>query len=216
MSNLLLTGLVQLLEKSINAVLLQDPHLLQSLNNIGSGKTLRLICMTADAETESWRLTLIITPEKLHLQGSNLDDADATILGSRKALAGLLVSDDPAAALHHPELSLQGDVHLIQRLHKIVSTTDTRWDDVLAPLLKPFIGDTGISVGTHAINGSIGFIQNTARSMQLNIKDFLQEESGLLPTRTEVQIANDRLDSLRLRLDRLSARAGLLRQHVTN
>ncbi|MDO8907732.1 MAG: SCP2 sterol-binding domain-containing protein [Pseudohongiella sp.] len=216
MSNLLVTGLVQLLENGINTVLRQDPHLLRSLDDIGSGKSIRLICTSEDPETESWRLTLIITPEKLHLQSNNQDDADATICGSKKALAGLLASDDPAGALHHPELDLRGDVHLIQRLHKVMSTADTRWDDVLAPLLKPFIGDTGTAIGTTAINGSIGFMQNTARSMKLNIKDFLQEESGLLPTRSEVGIANERLDTLRLRLDRLSARAEQLRQRVTN
>lgn len=216
MSNLLITGLVQLLENSINPLLQQDPHLLGTLNAAGSGKRLRLSCLSADGTTEVWQLTVFITPEKLHLFSNNQDTAEATVRGTRKALMGLLTSEDPAAALHHPELDLEGDVHLIQRLHKAVSTTDTRWDDVLAPLLKPFIGDTGTAIGASVINTGVGLVQNSARSMQHNLKDFLQEETRLLPTRHEVGLANGRLDALRLRIDRLGARIEHLRQHVTN
>jgi ubiquinone biosynthesis protein UbiJ len=216
MSNLFITGLGQLLETSLNLLMRQDPHLLQSLNVIGSGKRLRLICVAADAATQSWQFTLTITPEKLLLHSNNQDEADATIRGSKKAMLNLLVSTEPAAALHHPELSLQGDVHLIQRLHKVVSTADTRWDDLMAPLLKPVIGDTGTAIGVGAINSGIQFAQHSAHSVQLTIKDFLQEESGLLPTRAQVQIGNERLDQLRLRLDRLAARAEQLQRLVTN
>lgn len=218
MSNLLVTGLVQLLENTLNPLLRQDPHLLHSLSALGSGKRLRVICKSrnSQSESESWQLTLTISSEKLHLHSNNQEPADATIKGSKRALTGLLVSDDPAAALHHPELDLEGDVHLIQRLHKTISDTDTRWDDLLAPWLRPFIGDTGTALGAAAVNNSVEFMQHSTRSLQLNIKDFLQEESGLLPTRSEVQTANERLDALRLRLDRLGARAALLRQRVTN
>lgn len=214
MNSLLMTGLVQLLEHSINAVLRQDPHLLHSLNTVASNKRLRVVCMSA--ERELCQLTLIITAEKLHIHSNSQELADATVRGSKKALIGLLTSDDPAAALHHPELELEGDVHLIQMLHNTISNAGTRWDDVLAPLLKPIIGDTGAAIGTTAVNSGVEFVHHSSRTMQLTIKDFLQEESQLLPTRSETQLANSRLDNLRLRLDRLDARVGLLRQHVTN
>lgn len=216
MSNLFGTGVVHLAETLINAVLRQDPHLLHSLNQVGAGRQLRLICQQPAHETASWQLTLIITPQKLYLHSNNQETADATIRGSIKALIGLVTGDDPAAALHHPELELSGDVHLIQRLHKTISAADTRWDDVLAPWLKPIVGDSGIAVGAHAVNQGVDFVHNSARSAQLTIRDFLQEESRLLPTRSEVEMANERLDTLRLRLDRLNARARLLLQHVTN
>jgi ubiquinone biosynthesis protein UbiJ len=48
----------------------------------------------------------------------------------------------------------------------------------------------------------------------LNVRDYLQEESGLLPAHAETEDSNTRLDSLRLRIDRLHARIDLLRQKI--
>lgn len=216
MSNLLTTGLVQLVEASLNPLLRQDPHLLRSLNAVAAGKRLRVICTAANDLHQPWQLTVTISADKIHLHSNSADSADATIRGSKKALIQLLTSEDPASALHHPELDLDGDVHLVHAVHASLSKADTNWDDLLAPLLKPLTGDTGMAAGAAVINRSAALIRDSAQSLQLNLKDFLQEESGLLPTRSEVMAANDHLDALRLRLDRLAARIAQLRQHVTN
>jgi ubiquinone biosynthesis protein UbiJ len=209
-------ALSQIIEAGLNGLLRSDPHLLSSLNKVAEGKSLRLISTRhgADVGAPAWQLTLIITPEKLHVHSNSSDHADTCISGSPRALAALLFSNDPAAALYHPEIVLSGDIHLIQTIHKTLTASDTRWDDVLAPMLKPLLGDSGVSVLTNAVNVSAGVVRNAGQSLQLNVRDYLQEESRLLPTHAETEDSNIRLDSLRLRIDRLHARIDLLRQKI--
>ena len=211
---MLTAALSQMTEAGVNGLLRRDPHLLDSLNAVAPGKSLRLTCTRADAEPV-WQLTLIISAEKVHLHSNAADHADACITGSPRALSALLFSDDPAAALYHPDIMLSGDIHLIQSIHKTLNASDTRWDDVLAPMLKPLLGDSGVSVLTHAVNVSADLMRNAGKTLQMNLRDYLQEESGLLHSRIEAAAANRRLDALRLRLDRLRARADLLRHHDT-
>jgi ubiquinone biosynthesis protein UbiJ len=205
-------ALSQIIEAGLNGLLGRDPHLLNSLNKVAAGKSLTLIS-TRDG-VSAWQLTLIITPEKLHVHSNSADDADACISGSPRALSALLFSNDPAAALYHPEIVLSGDIHLIQTIHKTLTASDTRWDDVLAPMLKPLLGDSGVSVLTNAVNTTAKVVRNAGQSLQMNVRDYLQEESGLLPARAETEDSNTRLDSLRLRIDRLHARIDLLRQKI--
>lgn len=208
---MLSAALSQIIEAAVNGLLRRDPHLLDSLNAVAGGKSLQLTCLRTDAEPV-WQLTLIITAEKVHLHSNAAEQADACIAGSPRALSALLFSDDPAAALYHPDIVISGDIHLVQGIHKTLSASGTRWDDVLAPILKPLLGDSGVSLLTTAVNASADAVRNAGRSMQMNLRDYLQEESGLLPTRLEATAANSHLDSLRLRIDRLQARADVLKQ----
>lgn len=217
-------ALSQIIEAGLNSLLHRDAHLLSSLNKVATGKSLRLVCTragTKQAGTEQsgaesaqslWQLTLIITPEKLHVHSNSADPVDACIAGSSSALTALLSSDDAAAALYRPDMVLSGDIHLIQTIHNTLSASGTRWDDVLAPMLKPLLGDAGVSALATAVNASADAVRNAGQTLQVNVRDYLQEESGLLPTRVETEAANSRLDSLRLRIDRLQARADLLKQ----
>jgi ubiquinone biosynthesis protein UbiJ len=208
---MLSAALSQMIEAGVNGLLRGDPHLLDSINAVAAGKSLRLTCTRADAEPV-WQLTLIITADNVHIHSNAADHADACITGSPRALSALLFSDDPAAALYHPDIVLSGDIHLVQGIHKTINASGTRWDDVLAPILKPLLGDSGVSVLTTAVNASADALRNAGQSLQINLRDYLQEESGLLPTCIEAAAANSRLDSLRLRIDRLQARADLLKQ----
>jgi ubiquinone biosynthesis protein UbiJ len=207
-------ALSQMIEAGLNGLLRRDPHLLSSLNKVAARKSLRLISTRngADDGAPEWHLTLIITPERIHVHSNSADNVDACIAGSPRALSALLFSNDPAAALYHPEIVLSGDIHLIQTIHKTLTASGTRWDDVLAPMLKPLLGDSGVSVLTNAVNASAGVVRNASQSLQMNVRDYLQEESGLLPARAETEDSNTRLDSLRLRIDRLHARIDLLKQ----
>lgn len=224
--NMFSAALSQIIEAGLNGLLRRDAHLLSSLNKVATGKSLRLICTRAGSEQAGaqkagaetaqpvWQLTLIITPEKMHVHSNSADPVDACIAGSPRALAALLSSDDAAAALYHPDIVLSGDIHLIQTIHKTLSASGTRWDDVLAPMLKPVLGDGGLSMLTTAVNSSADAVRNAGQTLQMNVRDYLQEESGLLPTRVETEAANSRLASLRLRIDRLQARADLLKHRT--
>lgn len=214
MTTLLNTGLAALIDTSINAWLRQDPHLLTRLNQVASGKSVTIAWCSSSGKTIQ-QVTLIVTPSRLHVHGA-AEQADATLSGSSRALLALVFSDDPAAALHHPEITLAGDVHLIQQLHREITRADSGIEDILAAIIRPFADDTAFALAARAAQSARDTVQQGARELSLASTDFLQEESGLLPTRAEIRLSHDRLDRLRLRLDRLQARIEQLQQAVTN
>jgi ubiquinone biosynthesis accessory factor UbiJ len=214
MSTLIGTSLATVIDTMVNSLLRQDPHILARLNAVASGKSVT-VARTSPDGTVSQQLTLIITPSRLHVH-SVCESADATLSGSSRALLALVFSDDPAAALHHPDITLAGDVHLIQQLHREITRADSGLEDLLAAMVRPFADDTVFALGASAVRTGADAVRQGVRELRLSAGDFLQEESGLLPTKPEIRQTHERLDRLRLRLDRLQARLQQLQQHVTN
>lgn len=214
MTTLMNTALAALIDTSLNALLQQDPHVLSRLNRVASGKRVTLVCTSATGRVIQ-QLTLMVTPARVHVHSNN-EAADAMLSGSSRALLALVFSDDPAAALHHPDITLAGDVHLIRQLHQEITRADSGLEDILAALIQPLAGDSVFALAAGAVRSSAHTARQGLRELRLSASDFLQEESGLLPTKPEIRLTHERLDRLRLRLDRLQARVQRLQQHVTN
>src|SRR5690606_7445549 len=214
MTTFLNAALANLIEASVNAVLKRDPHILARLNAVASGKSLTIACHTSTGALIQ-QLTFIITPTRLHVH-SESDNADGKLSGTSSALLALATAEDPAAALYHPDIRMEGDVHLIQQLHREITRADSGLEDLLAAALTPVTGDTVFALASRVLRTTTATVKQGAHELHLGAQDFLQEESGLMPTRTEVRLSNDRLDRLRLRIDRLQARIQLLQQSVTN
>lgn len=209
-ASLLLTALLAPVEAALNSWLRHDPHAIAMLNRSAGGRVIAVEC----SNLPRWRLHLMVTPQRVLLRSAASDDADATLRGTRNALAALLLADDPAAALHHPDLHMSGDIHLIQNLHSTVSRLDIDWEDLLAPWLTPVVGDSAVHVTADVLRRGRQQLGQGLEGLRLNTTDYLQEELAILPTRTETSLFTDRLDDLRLRVDRLSARVTLLRDQL--
>lgn len=194
MSSLLKFALLQPLEQMISLYLSHDPQILRTLNTAGGDRTIQLTCTSAPA----FSLGLRITPDRLVLLSQTEDPADATLCGSRNALLGLLLSDDPATALYHPELALSGDVHLIQRLHRAITGLELDWADLF--------DNSAWHLASSALKRSGALLNHNLLSLQLNTTDFLQQESAWLPAPAEITHFSERLAALRLRIDRAQAR----------
>ena len=217
MATLLNTGLAAVIETLVNALLQKDPHLLKRLNTLASGRSVSIGYIAARGIPDQ-QLTFIITPSRLyvHSDAEASANADAGISGSSRALLALASSDDPASALHHPEITLTGDVHLVQQLHREITQADSGLEDILAAVFTPLAGDTLFALAAKAMRGGFNTAKQGAQELRLGASDFLQEESGLLTTHTEIRLSQERLERLRLRLDRLQARIQQLQQAVTN
>jgi len=206
--SLLSTALLQPLEFALNRLLARDPHIIDVMAAAGAGKTITVIC----SSLPRWQLSVLINPDRILLLSAPQDAPDACLTGSHRALTQLLLSDDQASALHHPDIELSGDVQLIQRLHRALNQLDIDWQDLAGPLL----GDIGANIATTGWQHSRDAVAQAGRALQQNITDFVQEEAALSPTREEVEHSREQLDALRLRLDRLQARIQGLQQLVTN
>lgn len=197
-ASLLGVALLRPLELALNAVLARDPHIMKTLARKALGRSIRLSCTS----TPGWQITLQIHADRLMLLSASEDTPDAHLAGSQRALSRLLFSDDPASALHDPDIQLSGDVQLIQSVHRALAELDTDWQDLLGSILGDIPTRVAGSAWRHGRDGSL----RAAEALKTNISDFLQEESTLLPTRAECDDFTDELDAMRLRLDRLQAR----------
>ena len=206
--SLLTSALLQPLEFAINRLIARDPHIIKVLSAAAAGKTVTVSCTS----TPRWQISLSVHHDRVMLLSVPQDHPDASLAGNRRALSRLLFSDDPATALHDPDIELSGDVQLIQRLHRALTELDINWQDLLGPLL----GDIGTRAAATGWEHGRDTVMNATEALKRDISDFVQEEAGLTPTRHETQHFIDELDALRLRLDRLQARIQHLQQLVTN
>lgn len=198
MSPLLSVALLQPLEFVINRLLARDPHILASLADSDRDKSISLRCTSAP----TWQITVLITQTRLLLLSAPDQLADAEIQGSRAALLQLLLNSDPATALHHPDITLSGDISLIQNLYRSLRNLDVRWDDFLAP----WLGDVSTHTLRTAATQASDTLGRAAHSLQLDLSDYLQEETAMLVRRADMSEFAEGVQAMRLRLDRLDAR----------
>jgi len=198
MSPLLSVALLQPVEFMINKLLAHDPHILVSLADPDRDKTISVRCTSAPV----LQISAVITQTRLLLLSAPDQSSDAEITGSRAGLIQLMLNNDPATALHHPDITLSGDVSLVQDLYRALKALDVRWDDLLAP----WFGDVSTHTLRTAATQTSDTLGRAVRSLQLDLTDYLQEETALLPRRADMVEFADGVQSMRMRLDRLDAR----------
>jgi ubiquinone biosynthesis accessory factor UbiJ len=194
MASLLKFTLLRPAEQVLNLAMRKDPHLLRTLYRQAPDKVITLQCTSLPG----FEIGLHFTEQGLRLLSESDQAPAASITGPAAALLGLLTSDDPAAALHHPQLQLHGDVHLVQALHRSISRLELDWSDLFR--------NPAFQIASQAIKSSATVMRQSLNSLGMDTADYLQHESDLLPSRSEVNDFTARTEALRLRIDRLQAR----------
>ncbi|MEM6512531.1 MAG: SCP2 sterol-binding domain-containing protein [Pseudomonadota bacterium] len=128
-------------------------------------------------------------------------DADARIVGSIPGLARLAASGDPDA-IRRGDIQLEGDIATIQTFQKLLAYAKPDPEEELSRV----IGDQAANqLGNLA--RSVGAWGRDARdTMAGNLKEYLQEESGDVPSRYEAERFGKAVSKLRDDVDRLEAR----------
>ena len=196
-------------EKILNAIVRRDPHIAKKLVAFDS-KCIEVVSLRPDFsvsirfEDDTIKLSAIDT-QTLGIQ------ADATITGNAENLLGLLTKKSDQRALADAAIDISGDATLVQDLHVTIESLDVDWQDYLAPIL----GDV--------LSNELGEIQSSARdwskstgtSMHRDVRDYLSEEARLVPSELEVDSFSNRLDQLRLSIDRVAAKTELLKRRYS-
>ncbi|MEM1174051.1 MAG: SCP2 sterol-binding domain-containing protein [Pseudomonadota bacterium] len=128
-------------------------------------------------------------------------EADARIVGSIPGLARLAASGDPDA-IRRGDIQLEGDIATVQTFQKLLAFAKPDPEEELSR----FIGDEAANqLGNLA--RSFGEWGRDARdTMTGNLREYLQEESGDVPSRYEVERFGKAVGKLRDDVDRLEAR----------
>ena len=148
--------------------------------------------------------TLFIFPaaDEFMILGNFDGEADTTLTGSPMALARLGMSDDAASILFAGEVKISGDTRLGNQFKKILSQMDIDWEEQLSR----YVGDVVAHQLGNMARDFVGWFKRSQSSLLLDVGEYLQEESHLIPANAELNKFIRDVDLLREGVDRLEAR----------
>jgi len=138
------------------------------------------------------------------------DNPDGKISGSASALLGILLRPDSDRSLVNRNVKISGDSEFIQEIQILFADMEIDWQEPLSKL----IGDIPAHSVDQLLKKILSFTSDSARVVTGNIDEYLHEESRLVPPLNQVEMFDQDLDSLKLKLDRLYARQQSARQQL--
>ncbi|MDD5034517.1 MAG: SCP2 sterol-binding domain-containing protein [Methylococcaceae bacterium] len=150
----------------------------------------------------NWRLYLCPGEDSLEILPSFDGIPDVTLSGTPLAFARMGLDDRASRALFAGEVTIEGDMKTARRFQELFERLDIDWEASLARLTGQSLAQqlAGVLRSTHAWG------LDTLESWQMNVCEYLQEESRDLPAGAEADIFYQEVDTLRADFDRLEAR----------
>jgi len=194
--NALPTVISAALEVAINQVLQLDPDSVARLPAL-QGKVIAIELRGLDLA-----FYLIPQADRLNLYGHFEGQPDTVLRGTPLALARMGVAKDAGDVLFAGDVEISGDVELGQQFRALLDQLDIDWEEHLSQ----FTGDLVAHKVGNLVRGAMDWGQKTLNTLGQDAAEYLQEESGDLPSRAEVEAFLAQVDTLRSDVDRLEAR----------
>ena len=207
MSHLLANSLLWPAEKMINLLMRTDSHVEKKLAHF-SGKSIEI-----ESSSPHLQLTIKFCDNTVRLIGFNSElsdsSADLKISGDCDQLLKLFLNKEEAN-FTDPNISILGDAELAQELYKTLLLLDFDWPSLLTPLIG--------HVATNELhkNGEnvIAWATQIRDTSNINFQDYVKEELKIFPHSEDLESFKDDIDLLKLRMDRVMARAHLLGEYI--
>ena len=154
--------------------------------------------------------TLFFTADEagvLQVCGRHEGEPDCWLRGTPLDLLRTGDGASGADQLFSQRVRIEGDSGLAQRFGAILADIDIDWEEHLSRLGGDVVAH---EVGS-AARAARAFGQRTGRTVEQNLKEYVQEEARVLPTRYEVKEFLEAVDVLRDDVERLAARVERLR-----
>lgn len=190
------------IEGSINHYISLDPEGAQRLATL-HGRVI-LIEVTGFGT----RLYLIPSTKGIQLYGDYAGEPDCVLRGTPMALARMGASRQKEDQLFSGEVQIEGDTHLAQALGDLVGGLEVDWEEQLSRL----VGDGAARQVGDQVRSLGRWGRRTSDAFNADLKDYLQEEARLLPSRYEIQDFLDEVDQVRDGVERLAVRVERLRK----
>lgn len=183
-------------EEICNQLLKRDPVTLQHLERL-SGKVIAI-------ELTQPQLSLFLLPnaDGLQLQSIYNDTPDTILSGRAIDFLTLITRADRADAMFGKTIQITGDTVLATRLQEILAGAQIDWEAMIANL----IGELPAHQLALYASWKAQWYKNAGTSALQNLDEYLKEEFRVIPTRPEVNKFYSEVDTLRERVERLSAR----------
>ncbi len=193
---LLLSSAFSGAEELLNKALELDPASKNKLFGL-SGKVFEVKCTSPE-------FSIFIT---IHEQGFLLSpffdgNSDAKISGKASGLLELLTSSDKEKVIRSKAIKLQGDTEAIQQFQSMLFELNIDWEYHLSKL----IGDIPTQTLSEGLDFLGDFLKKTGTSIQSYIDEYAHNEANLFPHDEEIESFSQRINQLRLKVDRSEAR----------
>ena len=193
------------LETAIDAVLGLDPAAREALAAL-HGKVVGI-------EVRGLGITFFLAPDeagRLQVLAEHAGEPDCWLRGAPIDLARTGGGPAGARQLFSGHVQVEGDSALAHRFGTILAGLDVDWEEQLSRLTGDLVAH---EVG-NAARAAAALGRRTGQTVERNLREYVQEEARLVPTRYELEEFLAQVDRLRddverlaARLDRLAARA---------
>jgi len=180
-------------EIAINAALAQDPETQARLTAFNHRS------IAIEITDLNKKIFVLVQQEQLKLSLIIEQSTDLTVAGQVLTLVKLGSNPD---SLFSADIEIHGDVQFAKQLRDLVEGFDFDWEQQLARVT----GDTLAYPLAHGIRQLHNWVKNSHQSVQLNVAEYLREESQILPDQSQIKEYLSDIDTLRADIDRLNAR----------
>ncbi|MBE0506505.1 MAG: SCP2 sterol-binding domain-containing protein [Marinospirillum sp.] len=167
-------------------------------------------CVEIRVQPWGARLLLHVTADGLYFYRQGEDTPDAWMEATPQAYIKMATRPDAASVMFSPEVKVGGDTHKLELLQQLLSGLGLDAVELISRVTGP-LPLAGLQAGFSQLTG---FMQRFGGSAMQDAREYLDEESGLLPGQNSLHLLEDALEELRLDVDRLEARIRLQEQMV--
>ncbi len=118
------------------------------------------------------------------------------------SLARMAMGADYQSMLNSGALKIEGDVEFANQLRSIFVQIDIDWEEVASK----YVGDTVAYQAGLFVNKFKSYKSRSVENFRLDVSEYLQEESRILPTKVELDHFMSNVDELDANVQRLEAR----------
>ncbi len=188
--------IVPTLESALNAYLGMDPDTERTLQQI-SGKVIAFRLTDLDLE-----FYFMPSQEHVSVMAHCDERPEVMISGSVLTLMRMGLSGDAGKAASVKDVEIRGDLELGRAFYELLSKVEIEWEELLARR----VGDIPAHQIGSIVRGVKGWIDRAGDSLRMDLSEYLQEESRIMPAKPEIEAFMDGVDTLRSDVDRLQAR----------
>jgi ubiquinone biosynthesis protein UbiJ len=170
----------------------------------------KVIAVTIQPFAET--IYLCPTADSIQLLDQFPDQPDTRLTGSVFALGLMGLSSKPMRSIFSGEVKIEGDMHTGRKFQALFANLDINLEQQLARY-------TGDSIAHHVsqfFRAGQNWSKESIETFQLNVTEFLQEETRDLPAVPEADIFYRKIDELRTDFDRLQSRVERLENKLLN
>ncbi len=158
--------------------------------------------------------TLYLCPstEKIQVLDTYLGECDTRLTGSLPAFGFMGLSSTPARSFFSGEVSIEGNLNIGRQFQSLFEQLDIDIEEQVSHIT----GDVIAHKLGNFFRGVTAWQQDNLKSMQLNITEFLQDETQDLPPEPEINLFSRQVAHLKEDFDRLDARVNRLNKYLND